>query len=380
MVMMRSRGCVRKALSFLKNDTVLTVSWVLAAVSAFLVPPDREYIRYLDIHTLAMLFCLMTVMAGFQELGIFRYLAARLLGRVKKRRQLEAVLILLPFFCSMLITNDVALITFVPFGLEVLKMSDREADSVFVVVMQTIGANLGSSLLPMGNPQNLYLYGRSGYSVGEFASIMLPYTLISLALICILLFCRKNGTVSVVPKRGRIGAPGKLVFYGLLFCVCLLVVAKLLSVWIAAAVILCGTLIFDRRVLCKVDYALLLTFCGFFVFIGNLGRIPVVSGTVSRILQGHEVLIGAAASQIISNVPAALFLSAFTERWGELMIGVNLGGLGTMIASMASLISYKYIARYSPQLRGAYFCGFTKLNLLFLAVLLGGYALIAVCF
>ena len=367
-----------KIIRFFKQETVLCAAFALAIVSMFFVRPDKEYLGYVDFRTLALLFCLMSVMAGLQKSGVFQYVAQALLGKVRKAWQLVLILVLLCFFSSMLVTNDVALITFVPFTLIVLGMIGPEAKgqlAVPVVVLQTIAANLGSMLTPIGNPQNLYLYGKAGLSFGSFVLLMLPYALVALTVILTwgLVQSRAyHGPVQVsFPEGARIsGNSVHLAVYAVLFVLALLTVARVVPYGVTLVATIAALLVLDRSIFGRVDYSLLLTFVGFFIFIGNIGRLPAFSQMLQQVVSGHEILAGVAASQVISNVPAALLLSGFTEDLSALIIGVNLGGLGTLIASMASLISYKLIAREESQIKGAYFRYFTVANVCFLAILL----------
>ena len=344
----------------------------------------------------------MAVMGGFQRLGLFRQIAEGLLRRVGRNSiRVVLVLVLLAYFFSMLITNDVGLITFVPFTFTVLELlGEKEKNRLVipVVVLETIGANLGSMLTPIGNPQNLYLYGKAGLGVGGFLLLMLPYTALAgimLVICCILI---GKGGEKAQPSTQE-GAPSKegqedvnplaekstaayqtdrsklalLVLYGVLFLISLLTVANIVEYPVTLGITAAAILLFDRKTLGKVDYFLLLTFVAFFVFIGNMGRIPAFSNFLASIVVGREVPVAILASQAISNVPAALLLSGFSDNYRELIIGVNLGGMGTLIASMASLISYKYVAKLIPDKKGKYFGCFTALGCLFLAVLLLGY-------
>lgn len=377
---------MRKVLDFIKKEAVLCAALLLALVSACVIPPDQEYMEYIDVRTLAILFCLMSIMAGLQKTGIFRQIAGGLLGKVQGPAGLVLVLVLLCFFSSMLITNDVALITFVPFTFTVLGMMGEEQRRRLVlplVAMQTIAANLGSMLTPVGNPQNLYLYGRAGMSVGSFVLLMLPYTAVSLVFLLIwgLVLGRRSigereagakdpqGQEKADFRSGGVLVP--LAVYLVLFLLSLLTVARVLPWQGLFVVVLGAVLVVDRKILAKVDYSLLLTFAGFFVFIGNVGRIPAFREFLQGVVAGREVFAGIAASQIISNVPAALLLSGFSENYGQLLVGVNLGGLGTLIASMASLISYKYVAKEEGGCKGRYLIIFTVSNVCFLAALTG---------
>lgn len=367
-----------KIIRFFKNETVLCVALLLAACSAFLIHPDLKYISYIDFRTLAILFCLMGAMAGLQKTGVFQWVAQGLLGRVKNTRQLVLILVLLCFFSSMVITNDVALITFVPFTFIVLGLAGAEIRKrliVPVVVLQTIAANLGSMLTPVGNPQNLYLYGKAGVSLGSFIRLMLPYTFVSLLFIVIwgaVEFRTYDVPIRVsFDEDVRLSHKGfPIAVYLTLFGVDLLAVARVVPYGAALGLTVAALLLVDRSMFARVDYSLLLTFVGFFIFIGNIGRLPVFYDFLRKIVSGHELLAGAAASQLISNVPAALLLSGFTSDLSSLIVGVNIGGLGTLIASMASLISYRFVIREEGGAKGDYFRHFTVTNLCFLAVLL----------
>ncbi|MBQ8231025.1 MAG: citrate transporter [Lachnospiraceae bacterium] len=368
---------MRKCIAFVKKETVLSIALILAVISSLIILPDAEYLDYIDFRTLGILFSLMAVMAGLQKIGVFGRIAGKLLEKVKSIRALVLILVLLCFFFSMVITNDVALITFVPFTFTVLKMTGAEQVkklAVPVVVMQTIAANLGSMLTPIGNPQNLYLYGQSGMGLGEFVWMMLPYSVLSLVLLIIWCFFQKGGTVSVGAMTGKdsVSAHTKeLAVYLLLFVFCLLTVARVVPCGITMILVIAAVLRVDRQVLARVDYALLMTFVGFFVFIGNMGRIPAFSSFLESMIAGHEVMTAVISSQVISNVPAALLLSGFTDNYPALIVGTNLGGLGTLIASMASLISFKYMGQEDKERKGAYMIYFTAANLIFLIVLLG---------
>lgn len=406
-------GFMKKAwitfLHYLKKETVLCAALLLAALSAVFVTPDAQYADYIDIHTLLLLFCLMAVMAGAQRLGLFTLLSRRLLALVKTTRQMLLVLVFLPFFFSMLITNDVALITFVPFGITVIKHAKKERLLIPLVVLQTIAANLGSMLTPVGNPQNLYLYARAGLSLPAFTALMLPYTLA--AALCLLgavflvtrsesggsltLFSAddtpsddsahpdaaadtsadaaanaSDNTSTDAAAVPRFDVP-RAALYGAAFALCLLTVAGILSPYLLTGIIFALIVILDRNVFRQVDYALLGTFVGFFIFVGNMGRLPAFRSFLSGILDGREQLVSILSSQIISNVPSALLLSGFTDNLEALIIGTNLGGLGTLIASMASLISYKQLARENPDCKARYLLWFSLANIVMLVILAG---------
>lgn len=383
---------MKSMIQFCKKEAVLSIAVVLALLSVFFVRPDAGYLAYIDFRTLGILFCLMTIVAGLQQIGVFDRMAKGLLARMADVGGIVTILVLLCFFLSMLITNDVALITFVPLALIIMKQfseSDRKKWMLKCVVMQTIAANLGSMLTPIGNPQNLYLYGRAGMNISSFFRLMLPYSLISLALLLLWIWLpflmqresaeeRQDNTES-----GKIWKPEEtsggwmatdtkaLMVWGMLLGISLLAVGRILVWQIPFVLVLLYGLIWKREILRKVDYSLLGTFTALFIFIGNLGRIPAFSSFLQRAMQGREVLTAVFASQVMSNVPAAILLSGFTDQYQALIIGTNLGGLGTLIASMASLISFKYMVREDGTLRGSYLAEFTVANLVFLIVLLG---------
>lgn len=377
-----------KLIRFIRQEAVLSTAALLAVLSAFLVPPDAGYLSYLDLRTLAVLFALMAVMAGLRRQGVFDRLGRALLGRTRGLLALVWLLVGLCFFGSMVITNDVSLLTFVPFTFSVLSGLGAPGRrlAVPVVCMQTVAANLGSMLTPIGNPQNLYLYGRSGMGMGAFMALMLPYTLLSLGMLAAwaVWLCRGGSPVRkgtggpfLAPRPG-LQADRRIVWMdAALFVVCLLAVMRAVPYGAAFAAVLAATLLADRATLARVDYSLLLTFVAFFLFIGNLGRVPAFSAWLGQVIAGREVLVSVLASQVTSNVPAALLLSGFTQDVQALIVGTNLGGLGTLIASMASLISYRQIAREEPEGKGRYFLLFTASNLVFLAALLGLWALLA---
>lgn len=371
---------MKSIMNYIKKEVVLCISFLLALVSMVIVPPDNKYISYIDFHTLTILLSLMIVMAGLRSLGIFSMIGSWMLKKTSNVRSLAIVLVLLCFGFSMVITNDVALIAFVPFTIEVLVMAGLEKYLIRIIVLQTIASNLGSMLTPIGNPQNLYLFSLSGMSLGNFISLMLPYTLLSFLLLlaaCVILIDKKvvamkvqsHHTLTITEKR-------KVIVYLLLFLFALTSVTHLISVYVVGAVILVVVFLMGDKMLGKADYALLLTFIFLFVFIGNMKRIQEINLWLHSVIHGNELLTSVCASQVISNVPAALLLSGFTDNIRELVVGTNLGGLGTIIASMASLISFKYYGKTEGKQNGTYLLVFTLLNLIFLAILLLLYYLI----
>lgn len=283
----------------------------------------------------------------------------------------------------MVITNDVALITFVPLALIIVHKLPKELGNYWllkIVAMQTIAANLGSMLTPIGNPQNLYLYARAGMSAAELITLMLPYSATALILLLIWIqvaaakaphVCgsEKDKTLFGFSDRKELNME-YLAAYLILFTICLLTVARIIPYQIPLVLVLIYMLLRNRENISRVDYSLLATFIALFIFIGNLGRIPQFSSFLERIMAGRETLTAVLASQIMSNVPAALLLSGFTDNYRALIVGTNIGGLGTLIASMASLISFKYIAKENRNLRGKYLGIFTASNIIFMIFML----------
>ncbi|OUP09791.1 SLC13 family permease [Collinsella sp. An2] len=360
-----------------RKDPVLVVALVLAALSCVAVPPDAAYLGYVDLRTIGMLFSLMTVMAGLSRLGVFSAACRRLLAIARGPRRLCLALTLLAFFSSMLITNDVALVTFVPLALLALRALGSERLTCFTVVMMTIAANLGSMFTPVGNPQNLYLYSASQMALPDFLALMAPYTLGALVLLALAVFlCGRTPDASSIEKTRLQSSDdvrlswSRVAIWAVVFGCALLSVARIVPFEVTVVVAAAMGLIVDRGALAHVDYALLATFVAFFVFVGNMGRIEAVNAFIAQMVSGHELAVAVGASQVLSNVPAAILLSGFTSNWPALIVGTNLGGLGTLIASMASLISYKQIALVLPRAKGRYFTLFTMWNVLFLAVLL----------
>lgn len=362
-------------INYLRKEKVLTIALILALFSALWVHPDREYAGYVDMRVLALLFCLMLLVKGFQNIGLLDRLTLTVFGGVKDSRRMGQILMLLCFFVSMIVTNDVGLITFVPFALLALKKCGQEKLMIEVVVLQTLAANLGSMFTPIGNHQNLYLFSVSGMDAGTFFKTMFPVTFLSfILLMAATLHLPKeeiNLNMENSTEDNRPMPKKELIVYSLLFIMNLLVVFHVLDWKIALAVTVAVILMLRKQELFKqVDYALLMTFVEFFIFVGNMGRIPAIGKAVQSLLSGREILVSALFSQILSNVPAALLLSGFTDNFRGLLLGTNIGGLGTLIASMASLISYKLYAAEPGAKKGKYMLVFTLYNVEGLMILL----------
>lgn len=388
----------RWLLNVVKCETILIVAAILAIISCFFVPPDAQYVGYIHVNTILQLVCLMMVVCGFQRIGVFRAIGARLLRHVRTERGLVLVLMSLTFFSAMWITNDVALVTFVPFALSVLVMANAEKQAILVITLMTIDANVGSMLTPIGNAHNLYLKALTHMSTQDFLKIMAPYTVTAAVLMVVFAFVFfKSRKVDqfvglhgddieqsvLAPSHGhpqpdeiRVMGYGmsftrwRVIVYSLLFVVCLCGVSGWIPDWLMLVIMVVAFLLCDRHVFRVLDWALPLTFIMFFIFIGNMRRVPGFSDLAQMWVGTHPMEVSVASSQFISNVPTTILLSGFCNQWKMLIIGTNLGGMGTLIASMASLISYKGITHQYAEHRGRYLLTYTLVNVFFLAVLM----------
>ena len=381
---------VKTFVTFVKKETVLCIAGLLAVVSMFIIHPSADYFGYIDYRVLALLFCFMAVVAGFRSVGLFEWLIKKMLCYVKNARQLELVLVLGCFFASMWITNDVALLTFVPFAVAVLQAAGLTENLIFVIVMQT--------------------YSLSGSPVTAFLKLMFPVTAVSLGLLLVTSLCipkreikvqaeraileqraagraisdrkaadrglsdRKMSGAEVSDKEEMVRENAKdekvrLCGYLLLFFLCILTVLHVLDYRMLLAIVIGVLFVLDRQLFTKPDYMLLITFVAFFILVGNIKNMDGFSAFLKTHVGGHELAASIFASQIISNVPAAVLLSGFTENINALILGTNIGGLGTLIASMASLISYKQYALTPQSEKGKYMLVFTGWNVVFLVIL-----------
>jgi len=358
-------------LDILKKEPVLAAVTFIAAVSAFFVPPSLQYLGYIDWRTLCLLLSLMFVVDGFAGCGLFAVMTEGLLRRAHTLRGIVIALWGLCFLSSMLVTNDIALITFVPFAAAALSAAGEDRVTVSVIVLQTVAANLGSMLTPLGSPQNLYIYSASGMSLLQFLSVMLiPWGVSALLLLAAsMLFGSEPLTISQQEHAPARVSVRPMLVYLLLFGVCLLSILRLIPAWASLLVVAAAVFFIDRRALLRADYKLLATFFMFFVFVGNVKAVPQLSALLSSVIEGNEFALGVVLSQIISNVPATLLMFEFTDNVKALLYGVDIGGLGTLVASMASLISYRYYAALRGCGTGRYLLAFTAVNLAFLAVL-----------
>lgn len=354
-------------IDFCKREFSVVLSFLAAFISCLFVPVTN-YVDYIDTDTIGLLFCLMIAVAGFRDCGLLSFLSGKLLGgESPKSRRTGTVLVFISFFTSMLFTNDVALIAFVP--LTAALFENLPKTMIYVITVQTAAANLGSMLTPFGNPQNLYLYDRYGMTAEEFFSATVPVTALSAALIFALCMLIKNEPLNTHSRSVAVIRNKRyLVLYSALFLLCLLTVFGKVGVIVTFASVCIVAVIIDMRIFAAVDYGLLATFAFFFIFVGNIRNIGAVSEFVTKLTDGREMLASAAASQVISNVPAAVMLSGFTENSRALVLGTNIGGLGTIVASLASLISFRIYLETDEARPLRYLGVFTLVNVLLLAV------------
>ena len=367
----RAKRFLHMAGHLAKNNVVLLVAIAAAAVTCFFVPFDAEYAGYFDWSTLACLFSTLAVVAAFKNIRFFVWLADIIVRRFKNMRNIALALVFVTFFGSMVMANDMALVTFLPLGYFVLDSCGNKKQTAFVFIMQNIAANLGGMLTPFGNPQNLYLYSYFSIPTGEFFAIMaIPFAAAFFMILGICLFVKPEpADLQGVPQKTP--SVWRSVVYGLLFALSLLIVFRVFPYYWGLVAVVVALLVLDWRALVHVDYSLLLTFCAFFVFSGNLARIPAVEETLGALVEKDPLAVGVLSCQVISNVPSSVLLSKFTENYPALLIAVNAGGLGTPIASLASLITLNTYRRMMPGQTGKYIVKFLIYNFAFLVVLVG---------
>lgn len=355
-------------IEFIKKEFTLVIAGIAALISCLFVPVTN-YINYINTDTVGLLFCLMIAIAGFRESSLLSVVSCRMLGKGKAyTRKTGAVLIFIAFFSAMLFTNDVALIAFVPITASLFR--SRPGTMIYVISVQTVAANLGGMLTPFGNPQNLFLYSHYNMTPWEFFSVTLPVTGISALLILLLCFFIKNEPLGIENTQAHItGKRSYLLMYTALFILCLLSVFGILDVIVVFASVCVVALILDIHLFAGVDYGLLLTFAFFFIFVGNIQNIDGVRNFITGFLQDHEMLAAASISQVISNVPAAIMLSGFTDNARALVLGVNIGSLGTIVASLASIISLRIYMETENAKPIKYLGVFTLVNVVLIAII-----------
>ena len=360
---------IQNVFALIQKNPVLSVALLAAGITACFVPPDAAYLDYFDLKTLTCLFSTLAVVGALRNIRFFTALARRIVSMAGNLRTAVFALVSITFLGSMLIANDMALLTFLPLGYFVLDSTGQRKHMALTFILQNIAANLGGMLTPFGNPQNLYLYSYYHIPTGEFLLTMLPPFLLSIALIYLAVFLFFGKEPLTVGGEDISLPPARTAIYLLLFAYSILIVFRTLPYQTALILIPVALLFLDRRALLQVDYALLFTFCAFFVFSGNMSRIEAVRTVFSFLLEKSTLLFSVLSCQIISNVPSAILLSRFTDNYRALLLGVNIGGTGTLIASLASLITFRTYVKENPGQGGTYLRLFTLVNAIFLVLL-----------
>jgi len=353
---------------FLKKNVVMTVAFIAAFVTSMIIPPDVKYLSYFDVKTLTCLFCVLAVVCALKNVNFFYILAQKIVRLFGNIRVCILALVYITFIGSMLIANDMALLTFLPLGYFVLSSTDKTKYMAFTFIMQNIAANLGGMLTPFGNPQNLYLYSKFSVPTGEFTAIMAFPFIAAIALITICCLFVKSEKLELKGDIQKMNWK-KTSFYLVLFALSILIVFRGIPYWIGLIVIPIALFFTDRKALKDVDYPLLLTFVFFFIFAGNMARIDIVNTFISNILNKDVLLVSILSCQFISNVPSAILLSQFTENYQALLVGVNIGGAGTLIASLASLITFREYSKHNPEKKKSYIALFSAFNFGFVIIL-----------
>ena len=365
----KTHGFTDAVLGFCKKNIVMVIALSAAIVTSLIVPPDKEYLGYFDLKTLTCLFCVLAVVCALKNIRFFYMLAYKIVQLCGNARISVLALVYITFIGSMLIANDMALLTFLPLGFLVLSSTGKEKYMAFTFIIQNIAANLGGMLTPFGNPQNLYLYSKFNIPTGEFMAIMAPPFLLAIVLItvCCLIFVKAE---KLEIKDEKVALPaGKTAIYLVLFALSIIIVFRIIPYWIGLIVIPAVLMFMDRDALKSVDYPLLLTFVFFFIFAGNMARIEIIRNLFSALLEKSTLLFSVISCQFISNVPSAILLSQFTENYADLLVGVNIGGAGTLIASLASLITFREYVKHNPKKTGYYIGIFSAFNFAFLLIL-----------
>ncbi len=369
-----------RCVSFVKKNAVMCIALLAAVITSFIIPVDKQYVDYFDYKTLVCLFSVLAVVCALKNINFFYLLAKKVVQLFKTTRMSILALVYITFIGSMFIANDMALLTFLPLGYFVLTTTGKQKYMAFTFIMQNIAANLGGMLTPFGNPQNLYLYTKFEIPNLEFMGIMAPPFVLSVSLItlCCILFV-KSEPLSLDDEKIAFD-PRKTVLYLILFALAVIIVFRIIPYWIALIIIPPVLFFVDRKALKMVDYGLLFTFVFFFIFAGNMARIDAVRDLFSELLSKNTLLFSVLSCQVISNVPSAILLSQFTSNYADLLIGVNIGGVGTLISSLASLITFREYVKNNPGKTGYYIKMFSLFNFGFLIILTGFMLLLKLAF
>ena len=359
-----------KIINFIKKEVVLSVAIVLTIVTCFFVPIDKEYLSYFDYNTLICLFCMLAVVAGLKSTNIFELVSRKMINLFHTRRGVIYSLVFGTFFFDMIVANDMSLITFLPLTYIVLHSTKNDKYLAFTFILQTIAANMGGMITPYGNPQNLYLYSYYNIPTSEFFGILFVQAVAVAVLLYICVAFIKNEKLILRRKSKIIIARNKLYIYAILFVLVILGIFRVLPYMLILAIVILTIAIKDSKRFKDVDYSLLATFIVFFIFSGNIARIDIIKEFIASIVTKNTLIAGIVSCQFISNVPTAIFLSKFTTNYADLLVSVNIGSLGILISSLASLITLKEFLKHQPKNFWKYLVKFTIFNTMFLIVLL----------
>ena len=357
------------SISFIKKNAVLCIAFAAALITSVIVPPDSEYLGYFDLNTLSCLFATLAVICALKNIRFFSILAEKIVALTGTLRASAIAIIYITFIGSMLIANDMALLTFLPLGYFVLHRTDNEKHMAKLFVLQNIAANLGGMVTPFGNPQNLYLYSYFNIPTVEFMGIMFPPFALAVTMITLCCFLFPKTELHLNSFDHKRLSVKRTAYYLALFAVSIIIVFRVIPYYIGLPIVFFGILFSDRNALKNVDYALLFTFVFFFIFAGNMARIDAVNNLLSYLLSKNTLIFSVISCQFISNVPSAVLLSHFTTDYKSLLMGVNIGGTGTLIASLASLITFKNYVSFNPGCAGKFVKVFTIFNFAFLFIL-----------
>lgn len=358
-----------KCIGFVKKNAVMLIAFLAAAITSIIVPVDKEYLGYFDFKTLTCLFCVLAVVCALKNINFFYLLARKVVQIFRNARMSVLALVYITFIGSMLIANDMALLTFLPLGYFVLSVTHKEKYMAFTFIMQNIAANLGGMLTPFGNPQNLYLYTKYEIPTLEFVKIMAVPFAVSITLITVSCFIFVGREPLRLNDEKIHLSPKRTLLYLILFVLSIVIVFRGIPYWIGLIVIPAVLLVVDRKALKSVDYGLLFTFVFFFIFAGNMARIDAVRELFSWLLEKNTLIVSVLSCQFISNVPSSILLSQFTDNYAELLVGVNIGGVGTLISSLASLITFREYIKHNPGKTWQYIGKFSAFNFGFLIIL-----------
>ena len=365
--------------TFLKREAVLCIAFICACASVTITGDVVAIADYVDWRVISLLFCLTSATAGLSESGAIDRASRALVAGDRSKRLVCFALVMLPFFVSMLVTNDVALLSVVPIAIIALEAAGWRKSIPLVIVLQTIAANLGGMLTPIGNPQNLFIFTTFGLTTGDFFVALAPFGLLAFVILAACCIAMGKGRARV-----RIDASAKpfdahrFGLHATLFVLSVLAVVRIIPYQVVVGIIIVTLAMFDRPVFAKIDYGLLATFICFFVFSGSLAHIPTVQASLGSLMQSHPMLTALLASQVISNVPASVLLAEFTGNWHSLLVGVDLGGLGTPVASLASLIAFRIYLQSRGASSSAFMSRFVVANVAVLAAMVALYAVLFV--